>query len=133
MVWGTMIEIEKKNIKMIGQLRDLLGSEIVRLDYLIKNKDNFNFPAVYIISKPHSKKVIYAGRTKTKYLWERIKHHKTINKNSDLNIMIKGRKGYPKKVGEYEVRYLKVKEKRKRMFFENFIIGILQPELNKEG
>ncbi len=128
-----MIEIEKKNIKLMRQLRNLLGSEIVKLDYLIKNKDSFNFPAVYVFSKPNFKKAIYVGRTKTLPLRRRMIDHKKTNGNSDLNMMIKGKASYSKKIGEYKLRYLKIEDSKERMFFESFAIALLQPELNKYG
>jgi len=128
-----MKRIKEKNFRLMKRLQELLKPERIKLEELLKNKSKFDFPAVYVFSKPNSKRVIYAGRTKTIPFWKRMKHHKSINKGSDLNIMIKGKVGYPQKVGEYGVRYLKMKDSRERMFFENFIIGILQPELNKHG
>jgi len=126
-------ELEKINYGFMEKLNKLLNSELIKLKDLLQNKDTFNFPAVYIFSKPNSKEVVYVGRTKTLYLWERIKDHKTINTKSDLNIMIKGKENYPQIVDEYMIRCLKIEDGRERMFFENFVIAILQPELNKHG
>ena len=113
------------------QLYKLLNSRIVKLGNILKVRNNFNFPAVYVISKPDSQIVIYAGRTKSLPLWRRIYDHKTITgTTSDLNMMIK-KKDYSQKIEEYGVRYLKIEDTRERMFFESFIIAVLQPELNK--
>ena len=124
---------ERRSKELMEKLQNLLDSHSTKLGDLLKNKENFDFPAVYVFYKPKSEEVVYVGRTKTKNINGRMKDHKGTNGSSDMNIMIKGRAGFPQEVEEYIIKFLRIENKRERMFFENFVISILKPELNKEG
>ena len=123
--------MEEKIKNLSKKLNYLLDLKSITIGQILKNKEKFDSPAVYAISKPNTKDVVYVGRTKNLTL--RIVDHKNTDTKSDLRMMIKGKEGYPQDIVDYCVRYIKIENSRERMFFENFVIGVLEPKLNKEG
>ena len=91
----------------------------------------FDIEGVYIISTPDDKKIVYAGRTKTKTVTGRIRDHRSIDTQSDLKGMLRSNQSYPQEIDDYSVRCMEMEDSRERIFFEHFIISILKPVFNK--
>ncbi len=130
------MKMEKYKRRILGylkKLKELLKSDCYKFDYILKNKEKFDFEGVYIISKPENLIPIYAGKTDTKKISGRVYDHKTLSEGSDLKGMVKNKPNFSQNIEEYNIRFMEIKNDRKRMLFENFIISALNPELNKTG
>lgn len=86
------------------RLLDLLsGVPFTICDVLGKRPSRFNVEGVYIISTPDDREIVYAGKTCTKLVLERIGDHRNIDTTSDLKGMLKLFADYPQEIDDYLV------------------------------
>ena len=122
---------KQKTSEFLQELEELFKVKPITLQEIRKNKEKYNFPAVYVIYTPKDK-VIYAGKTKTRNLYDRIGQHIYQNHKCDLRVMIKHYEFLKDKdYTKYLVRYLHIDNNKKRGLFENFVIAILNPPCNR--
>lgn len=124
--YGAQIsEFGEKLVKFLS-----LGARTIH-NVLDKKPLQFNVEGVYIISTPDDEKIVYAGKTSTKSIAERLRDHRNIDTTSDLKGMLKLFADYPQDIDNYLVRCVEVTDSRERTLFEHFAISILQPVFNK--
>ncbi len=116
-----------------NQLFKLLSTPALTIRDILKEKPpRFNVEGVYIISTPNDREHVYVGKTKTNTVVGRVADHRHKDTKSDLKgMLLKLFSDYPQKIDDYLVRCVEVADARKRTFFEQFSISVLQPHFNK--
>ncbi len=110
----------------VRALKKLTNATDYKIKYIIKN--HLSFSAVYILIRPDTHKVVYAGETKN--FSQRMSFHKSHSGDSQLNTKLKQHPSYPQQVEDYFVHYRKMDNERERTFFEDFVKSNLKPPLN---
>ena len=117
-------------------LEELLVKKPEIISNIAKNKQ-IQDEGVYVISKPKKiEDIVYVGKTRTLSIQRRMYDHlshKHGDTDSDLANMVIARSHLPQDYENYFVRFVALENPRDRMRFENFVISILDPELNKTG
>tara|TARA_B100001167_G_C16571442_1_gene212708 strand:- start:46 stop:432 length:387 start_codon:yes stop_codon:yes gene_type:complete len=117
-------------------LEELLVKKPEIISNIAKNKQ-IQDEGVYVISKPKKiEDIVYVGKTRTLSIQRRMYDHlshKHGDTDSDLANMVIARSHLPQDYENYLVRFVALENPRDRMRFENFVISILDPELNKTG
>ena len=124
----------------IKKWQDLLEELLVKKPEIISNiakNKQIQDEGVYVISKPKKiEDIVYVGKTRTLTIQRRMYDHlshKHGDTDSDLANMVIARSHLPQDYENYLVRFVALENPRDRMRFENFVISILDPELNKTG
>ncbi len=125
-----ILERGKTNMyRYLELLQSLMRKEPKTLEEVAKNKNDYNYPGVYVITRPDNDEVVYVGKTES--IRKRMNDHLTSNGSSDLKEMLKENKCYPQNPEEYYVRSIPIDNSRERGFFEHFVISVLKPPFNK--
>lgn len=118
----TNIDKDHKN-----SLDNLLNST----KYTIKKLSNGEaFAGVYLISRPDNGTHAYVGETEN--MSQRMQSHVSNTRGSNLNQILKKRLSFPQDPLKYKVQYRRLANQKDRTYFENYVIAVLQPLLNKQ-
>lgn len=88
------------------------------------------FAGVYLISRPDNGTPVYVGDTDN--MSQRMQNHINNTSGSNLNQMLKKHPSFPQDPLKYKVRYRRLANQKERTYFENYVIAVLQPLLNKQ-
>lgn len=118
---------------LIPQLDSLIGASPMPIDELLDDRPPAaEVPGVYLISLPAERDhAVYVGRTNRKSILGRVRDHVRLNTGSDLRGMLQRHSDFPAECRRYEVRWLRIDDRRTRSAVELFSIAVLLPPFNR--
>ena len=108
----------------------ILQQKIHNIKDVQREKEKYDVKGVYLIRRPDTSEIVYVGKTKAG-ISNRMQQHIYLKETSDLNIMIKKFSEFPQEVRTYLVQYFEIPNDRERGIFENFLVSVIDPILNK--
>jgi len=132
----SQIEVDDRFSEAIrgfsSRLSDLLDSCSCQLVEVASSRPpESQVPGVYLILSPPDGHVVYAGMTQHRnHICRRLGDHRNGNASCDLPVMLSQHAEMPQAIEEYRVKWLEIEDPRDRYLFEQFVVGVLSPELN---
>ena len=111
--------------------KNALDNLLKSVKHTIRNLSNGDaFAGVYLLSRPDNGMPVYAGETDN--MSQRMQNHINNTSGSNLNQMLKKHPSFPQDPLKYKIQYRRLANKKDRTYFQDYVIAVLHPVLNKQ-